>query len=432
MSSLSGPRRRAPLGLGLLSLVAGAALATAPAQVISSAHADDPTTSPLRIGSYNIEFGEPMSEFRPAADFILSRADVVGFQEVGGQQRKAYLDGNPAWRVYHAPDNRQVPIAWNPRVFEPVSATEFKLADGARVEEVPGGDGKDGTVYRAPTYGAVVRLRQIATGYEFALINVHLIHGAVKGGKPAPGRPLLYDVYKQQVQSLRSEVSNQQSAGFPVYVTGDFNIGYVQDQDTDLNGNPYHNLTASQETATWQDKKLSSYGTHIDTSCRPGVKHCGAYIDQTWGPTESADAKVFIHVVHSDHYPIRSTYQIPVPDGYVPPTGTVGFAVTHLSSPEWNKPYQSRKNPMVFPLTGDLDHGFVNVAVTGGSGVEGKDFTVDASSLYDADPSNDQVVVETIPDFKPESDKTFTLTLVDPFDTTITQGTATGTIVDDD
>jgi hypothetical protein len=87
---------------------------------------------------------------------------------------------------------------------------------------------------------------------------------------------------------------------------------------------------------------------------------------------------------------------------------------------------------MVFPLQGDLTHGFVSVAVTDGNAVEGTDFTLDDSSLYDNDPANDQVVVETVPDFTPESDTTFTLTLVDPFNTTITEGIATGVITDDD
>lgn len=430
MSLFPARRTRATLGVRLLSLLAGASLAMAPAQVTASAHADEPVTVPLRIGSYNIEFGQPMSEFRPAADFIMSVADIAGLQEAGGTARRNYLDGNHAWRVYHAPDNRQVPIVWNPRVFEAVSASEFKLADGAKVEDVASKDGK--IVYRPATYGAVMHLRQIATGYVFTFLNVHLIHGAVKGGKPAPDRPLLYDVYKQQVASLRSQIASQQSLGLPVYVTGDFNIGYAQDRSVDLKPLPYRNMTAIRQVATWQNKTLSPYGTHIDTSCKPGVKHCGAYIDQTWGPTASASAKVYTKVVHSDHYPIMSSYLIPVPAGYVPPTGTVGFATTQVTSREWNKPYQTRNEPMVFRLTGDLTHGFATVEVTGGNAVEGKDFTLDDSSLYDDDPTNDQVVVETIPDTSPDPDKTFTLSLVDPFDTTITQGTAIGTILDDD
>jgi hypothetical protein len=431
MSLFSARRRRATLGTGLLGVLAGVSFATAPAQVTASAHAADPVVVPLRIGSYNIEMGEPLSQFRPGVDFIMSEADVTGFQEVGGKARRSYIDGNPDWRVYHAPGNHQVPIVWNPRVFESVSASQFKLADGGQVEDVSGS--KDGKLmYRPATYGAVVHLRQISTGYVFSFINVHLIHGAVKGGVPAPGRPLLYALYTQQVASLRAEVTAQQSSGLPTYVTGDFNIGFAQDRSTDRKANPYRNLTGIQEVATWANKTLSPYGTHIDTSCPPGVRHCGAYIDQTWGPTASASAKVYTKVVHSDHYPIRSTYLIPVPAGYVPPTGTVGFATTHVTSPEFNKPYQTRNSPMVFPLTGDLSHGYAEVEVTGGNAVLGRDFTMDTTTLYDDDPDNNRVIIQTIPNTTRNPDKSFTLSLVDPFNTTITQGTATGTIVDDD
>ena len=117
---------------------------------------------------------------------------------------------------------------------------------------------------------------------------------------------------------------------------------------------------------------------------------------------------------------------------YVPPIGTVGFQDSRVSSPEYNKPWQSRQNPMVFKLNGDQSHGFVDVQVTGGTAVKGDDFTVDDSSLYDNDPTNDRILVYTVPNTKRGPDKTFVLSLVNPFDTVITQGVATGTIVDDD
>ncbi len=429
MSLFPARRRQATLGLGLLSLVAGALLAAAPAQLMTAAHADDPVTAPLQIGSYNIRAGESLSSFQAGVEFIMGKSDITGLQEAAGNPRHKYLVSNPDWRVYIPPGNKQVPIVWNPRAFEVISASEFKLADGARVEDVPH---DNRTVYKEATWAAVARMRQISTGYVFTFINVHLIHGAIQGGKPVPSRPLLYALFTKQVASLRAQIASQQASGLPVYVTGDFNIGYAQDRKVELKKNPYRNLTGLREVATWQNKPLSAKGTFMDPVCRPGVKYCGSYIDQTWGPTGSTYAKVFTKIVHSDHYPIRSTYLIPVPAGYVPPTGTVGFATTHVTSREWNKPWQSRQNPMVFPLTGDLTHGFATVAVTGGNAVEGKDFTLDETSLYDDDPSNDRVVVETVPNLSRNSDKSFTLSLVDPFNTTITQATATGTIVDDD
>ena len=103
-----------------------------------------------------------------------------------------------------------------------------------------------------------------------------------------------------------------------------------------------------------------------------------------------------------------------------------------MSAPEYNKPWQTRQNPMVFKLDGDMTHGFADRPVTGGTAVRARTSPSTRPRCTTTDPDNNKVVVETVPEPQANSDKTFTLTLVDPFDTTITRATATGTIVDDD
>jgi hypothetical protein len=390
--------------------------------------ATEPTSAPdLRIGSYNIEIGKPMDDFRAGVTFIKSVADVAGLQEAGGGHRREYLDGDHSWRIYHAPGTLQVPIIWNPRVFELVSAHQVKLSSAARIDK-PG----KGTMPFKAQYAPVVRLRQIATGYEFTMINVHLVHGAVNAGRPRPGYRHTYRVYTHQVKVLQQTVADARAKGQMVYVTGDYNVGYAADRKIRIHKLPYHRLTSIDMAANWKGKKLNKFGTHIDPSCPRGHRYCGAYIDQIWAPVEATTSRVYIHEIHSDHYPIMSTYPVTASASYTEPTGTIGFSTTDLPEREWNKPWQTRQNPMVFNLDGDMTHGFADVQVTDGTGVEGQDFTVDTSSLYDDDPTNNQVVVTTIPNFQREPDKTFTLTLVNPFDTTITQATATGTITNDD
>ena len=94
-----------------------------------------------------------------------------------------------------------------------------------------------------------------------------------------PSRPLLYALFTKQVASLRAQIASQQASGLPVYVTGDFNIGYAQDRKVELKKNPYRNLTGLREVATWQNKPLSAKGTFMDPVCRPGVKY--------WAPTST-------------------------------------------------------------------------------------------------------------------------------------------------
>jgi hypothetical protein len=424
--SLSSARQKKTLGLALAAGLASSMLALGGVTAPSQASGTDTTTDSLRIGSYNIRIGASMDDFRAGVNFIMSVADVAGLQEAGGGNRREFLDGNRSWRIYHAPRLLQTPILWNPRVFELVNAHEKKISDSARIDS-PGG-----TVPFKAQYIPVVRLRQISTGYVFTMINVHLIHGAVNAGRPRKSSPNTYRVYRHQVKALKRVVRDERSRGLPVYVSGDYNVGYAADRDVRNRRLPYRRLSSINMKANWKGKKLNNYGTHIDPSCPKGASHCGAYIDQIWAPTTSATSTVYTNVIHSDHYPIMSTYPIPAVAGYRRITGTIGWATSNVSGPEYNKPWQTRQNPMVFKLDGDMTHGFADLQVTDGSAVQGQDFTVDDSSLYDTDPDNNKVVVETIPNTRRESNKTFTLTLVDPFDTTITRASVTGTILNDD
>jgi hypothetical protein len=296
------------MALAVATGLVGSMLALVAASAPSSAAGTDATSRPLRIGSYNIEINRPLDQFKKAVDFIKSRADVAGLQESGGAPRRQYLDSDSSWRIYHPPGLPQDPVIWNPHVYDLVSAHQVKLSASARIEGKHGGL----MMYKA-SFAPVVRLRQISTGYVFSLINVHLLRAAVNQGRKRPGSPRTYRVYVHQVRALKSAVRDERSRGLPVYVTGDFNVGYAADRQIRNRNLPYHKLRSVNLVANWQGKPLNNYGTHIDSECPPGKAHCGAYIDQIWAPKAAATAKVFIHQVHSDHYPIMSTYPIPVP-----------------------------------------------------------------------------------------------------------------------
>ena len=306
MSLSPAPRTRTTLSLtlatGLASSMLAVALVNAPA---APAAGSATATTSLRIGSYNIQISRPIRQFRAAVRFIKSRADVVGLQEAGGAPRRRFLDGDHSWRIYHPPGLPQVPVIWNPRVFKLVSARQVKISDAATVEK-PG----RGLMHWKAGYAPVVRLRQISTGYVFTVINVHLIRGAVNQGRPRRGAPRTYRVYRHQVRAVKAAVRSERERGRQVYVTGDFNVGYVADRQERVRALPYRRLTSIHQVANWKGKRLNNYGTHIDTSCPKGKAHCGAYIDQIWGPREAATSTVFTRVVHSDHYPIMSTYAI--------------------------------------------------------------------------------------------------------------------------
>jgi hypothetical protein len=73
----------------------------------------------------------------------------------------------------------------------------------------------------------IVHLVDRITGQRLAIVNVHMIHGAVKGGGPVPGEPRHWDVRHPDDESdQRSEAAGVRPG---LLVTGDYNAGWVAD-----------------------------------------------------------------------------------------------------------------------------------------------------------------------------------------------------------
>jgi endonuclease/exonuclease/phosphatase family metal-dependent hydrolase len=309
--SLSAARCKKTIGVALATGLAASMLAfagtTAPSQAADSTASADTSGRTLSIGSYNIQMRRPMEDFRAGVTFIMSKAEVFGLQEAGGNggARRAFLDGIEGWGLYRASHMRQTPILWNTDEFKRVKAYERKISDAARIDKAGGG-----TEPFKAQYVPVVRLKPTYGGHAFTVINVHLIHGAVNAGRPRKGSPNTYRVYRRQVRALRALVKAERSSGRQVFVTGDYNIGYAADRKVRNRKLPYRRLSSINMKANWAGKPLNNYGTHIDPSCPKGKTHCGAYIDQIWAPSKAATSTVYTDEVYSDHYPIMSTYHL--------------------------------------------------------------------------------------------------------------------------
>ena len=167
---------------------------------------------------------------------------------------------------------------------------------------------------------------------------------------------------------------------------GDFNAGYRADAHVRLPKLPYRRLKRLHLNSMWQGTKYvrQRQGTHRD-----------ALIDQVWSKRKARRAKVLRWVEPSDHY------------------------------------------DLVFNVTGDSAHGFVDVKIAGayvGTKYGEGDFLVDLSTFYDDDPTTASVRPDFQGDMKSEPDVAFTIQLVETPTATVTlgQGTANGTMTDDD
>lgn len=405
----------------LAALTGAAPTAAAPSATARGVAA----TAPLRIGTYNIRSGESFSEFKAGVTELRPYVDVAGLQEIGANNKNRWLRGQHAWGYCQAPHLQQNPVIWDRSRFDFLGCGERLLARGRTIAN--GNPGADQV--RADSYATLVRLRDRATGQLTSFLNVHLASGAVRGGRKWSGRKALFRMYKEQQASLveaQAEESTREVGGqYPlVYVLGDFNVGYKADLKWQVKGLPYRSFTHAKLVSNWRDWDLSrKKGTHKD-----------ALIDQVWHASPAASSRILTWIKHSDHRPPVATYDLPLVAGFVPVDGTVGFRDTTVSAAECDRIFQ--KPTLRFTLVGDLAHGYVDAVAEDGTGPDGakqgKDFTVDTSQLTDEDPTTNEVVVTIIPNKVLGPDKTFTLRLVGPINTDITEGSATGVILDDD
>jgi hypothetical protein len=302
-----GLGRRAAMAAVLATLL----MSPSPGVAAGPAPADESTTTvAARIGSYNIRVDRTLAQVREAVGAFKPKVDVAGLQEIGGHKKANILREDPEWGIYQAPHLLQIPIIWRLSAFEIIRGREYLLARGRRIE-----DGSGGLKFKRTTYAAVARLRHVATGELISAVNVHLVPGAIMGGRRAPGRRRAYGYYTDQMTRLRSLTARERDLGYTTYVVGDFNAGYAADERERVRALPFRRFRSLGFSSVWRGRELDPRGTHIDTSCRPGVRYCGAYIDGVWSDERSADARVLTGIKMSDHYPVVATYELPVPPG---------------------------------------------------------------------------------------------------------------------
>jgi len=128
---------------------------------------------------------------------------------------------------------------------------------------------------------------------------------------------------------------------------------------------------------------------------------------------------------------------VPVDPMYVPVPGAVGFDPADLQQSSNERDGKTRDYDLVYKVTGDSAHGFVDVKITGadvGTKYGEGDFLVDLSTFYDDNPNAASVRLDFQGDTKSEPNVNFTIQLVGTPTATVAPGldTANGTMVDDD
>lgn len=404
----------------LLSLV-GAALGAVPS---ASARQAAPTPE-LVVGTYNIRAGVSLPDFKDAITaFKNSGVEVAGLQEIGSNDRNKFLLADHTWGYYRPPALQQNPVIWDRDAFDVIGAGGYMIAEARDLHGEHGGDeAKD------DSWATVVRLVDRETGLKASFINVHLVRGAIKGGRPVASKPNLVNLYYDQVaglvEAIRAETKRTDTDR--VFVLGDFNVGYEADVKWHLKRLPYKKLSGLGLTAMWKDSPLldKPYGTHHD-----------ALIDQVWSVGGSDDEQILRNIQQSDHSPALATYAL-ADTGYVAPTGTMEFAQGDVSQTAKEGDGGKRQCDLTFRVVGDLAHGYADLEISGtaekGEELRQGDYNIDVSELYDTDlGSPAEICVDFQGDEVQEPDETIVLTLVPNDTVTLGASQAVGTIQNND
>jgi endonuclease/exonuclease/phosphatase (EEP) superfamily protein YafD len=163
-----------------------------------------------------------------------------------------------------------------------------------------GGENPSAARHHGTSWATVVHLRHRATGQDIAIVNVHLLHGAVQAGRTWPHRPKTYRMYTEEVKRLAQVARTERQWG-RVFVLGDFNVGYTADARWHRKALPYATFTRLGMRSMWAGRKPTSHGTHRD-----------ALIDGVWATYGASRSKVAYGIRHSDHFPAIATYRLDV------------------------------------------------------------------------------------------------------------------------
>lgn len=302
---------------GLLVMMLAATLGTVVLGEPASGRAAAPTraaaasSASLRVLTYNIRAATSVDRFDAAVRGVLPYADIVGLQEVNSKPKGARLDklraaGWESWREvrtgFHAAPTRgsatQTPVLWRAARFDLVGGSPVRISAPVSLNgELPGKAGNGRWV-------SVVRLRDRLTGQRLAIVNAHLVQGAVKAGRKVKHRPRTWRLYRAQVAAVASVAAGERARGWQVYLVGDFNSDYVSDAKRRKRALPVRRFRSAGFTSMWA-------ASHPKKGTRGR-----AFLDQVFAAQRPAANQVLRRIRYSDHLPAVATYVLPVLPGY--------------------------------------------------------------------------------------------------------------------
>ncbi|GAA4741019.1 hypothetical protein GCM10023350_26960 [Nocardioides endophyticus] len=243
----------------------------------------------VRVGSFNIDRDRGLQSWRGAVRKLRREVDVAGLQEVSSAAKRRFLASGD-WGSYgRTPGRDENPVIWDRAEFSKVGGRAARIAD--RQGRLPA------------SYATVVRLEHRESGQRYAVLNVHLIWGAVEDGRKVPGHRARYRYYVAQVRGLARAVADEQlKGGAEVLVVGDFNGDHAADRVARHDDLPAVRLGAHGLVSAWDSR--------ADLPEGGGSSTVGAgYIDNVWSRQQAASVRA-LRLSGGQHHPVVATYEV--------------------------------------------------------------------------------------------------------------------------
>jgi exonuclease III len=253
----------------------------------------------IRIASYNINYNVSQAVFERAVDDLLPRVDIAALQEVNLQPKHDHLieeyEASGEWGYYNPPRYKgyQDGVAWRTDRFTELSTAHPKISRRWFIGDENPKVGR----YQKAKFVTIVRLQDALTQQKITVVDVHLINGAIRGGKRKPGMRRTYRLLVHQIEKLAGIVKDEQQTSDRLFVLGDYNIGYVNDKSE---GNPrlvYKTMRRLGMKSNWATEHPKTWGTQGKS-----------LMDQIYSEKKALEAKVWFGFKASDHRPAFGLY----------------------------------------------------------------------------------------------------------------------------
>lgn len=267
--------------------------------------------SSFTVASWNINFANKSNNVVKGVRALTGFSDIISLQEAHvPATRKALRERILCTKCAYAayPTNYAVngstpaslPIMWRKNKFRLVSSGSRAIS-GPEVTTRASDKPPQAISAKWLTW---VKLRDVSTNRLVVVINTHTVAGVESGGKPVKDQHRVSN-YRKHLDTLVETIKQQKNGDTALFVTGDFNVNYREDNAKRDASFPFEKLGRVGVVSGYQSTDLS--GVSASTGTQGNGKRLIDYVFSLKRPDVVVDnASVVGTRYGSDHTPVTA------------------------------------------------------------------------------------------------------------------------------